>query len=92
VTGRPVIREIAAPFVVAAPSGARVRTRLRVSEQDAAVLWQVGAWLGSLAGRDLAGRCREGRLDAKGRAASRAVRKQALTAVSSSLNSTGPAD
>ncbi|MGH3562160.1 MAG: hypothetical protein ACRDTN_10300, partial [Mycobacterium sp.] len=81
--GGPVIREIAGPFVVGAPCGARVRTRLRVSEQDAAVLRQVGAWLGSLAGRDLAARCREGRLDAKGRAASRAVRKKALTAQSS---------
>jgi hypothetical protein len=79
-----VIREIAGPFVVAAPGGARVKTRLPVSERDALVLWQVGAWLGSLAGRDLAARCRQGRLDAKGRAASRAVRKQALTAQSSS--------
>ena len=82
--GGPVLREIADPFVVAAPCGARVRTRLRVSEQDAAVLRQVGAWLGSLAGRDLAARCAEGRLDAKGRAASRAVRKKSLTAQSSS--------
>ena len=48
------------------------------------MLWQVRAWLGSLAGRDLAARCREGRLDAEGRAKSRAVRKQALTADSSS--------
>jgi hypothetical protein len=73
------LREMAAPFVVAAPSGARVRTRLRVSERDAAVLREVGTWLGSLAGRDLAARCREGRLDAKGQAKSRTVRKQALT-------------
>ncbi len=82
--GRPVHRQIAAPFVVGAPGGARVRTRLRVSDDDAAVLWQVGVWLGSLAGRDLAARCREGRLDAQGCAKSRAVRKQALTAASSS--------
>jgi hypothetical protein len=81
---RPVNRDIASPFVVGGPCGVRVRTRLRVSADDAAVLWQVGAWLGGLAGRDLAARCRQGRLDAQGRAKSRAVRKQALTAQSSS--------
>jgi IS605 OrfB family transposase len=72
------------PFVAAAPAGARVRTRLRVSAQDEAVLQAVGRHLGSLAGRDLAVRCTEGRLDARGKAASRAVRKRALTAESSS--------
>jgi hypothetical protein len=78
------LREIAAPFVTAAPAGARVRTRLRVSSEDAGVLRAVGRHLGSLAGRDLAARCAEGKLDARGRAASRAVRKRALTAASSS--------
>ena len=48
------------------------------------MLRAAGAYLGSLAGRDLAARCAEGRLDAKGRARSRAVRKRALTAASSS--------
>ena len=48
------------------------------------VLWAAGAHLGSLAGKDLAARCAEGRLDAKGRAVSRARRKRALTAESSS--------
>jgi hypothetical protein len=78
------LRPIAGPFVAAAPAGARVRTRLRVSPQDEAVLGAVGTHLGSLAGRDLAARCAEGRLDAKGRAGSRARRKKALTAESSS--------
>jgi hypothetical protein len=78
------LREIASPFVAAVPAGARVRTRLRVAAQDAAVLRAAGSHLGSLAGRDLAARCAEGRLDARGRAASRAVRKRALTAESSS--------
>ena len=78
------LRPLAAPFVAAAPAGARVRTRLRVSAQDEAVLWAAGTHLGSLAGRDLAARCAEGRLDAKGRAASRARRKKAMTAESSS--------
>jgi hypothetical protein len=61
-----------------------VRTRLRVSEQDEAVLRAVGAHLGSLAGRDLAARCAQGHLDKKGMASSRAVRKRTLTAVCSS--------
>ena len=78
------LRPVAAPFVAAAPAGARVRTRLRVTAQDEAVLRAVGAHLGSLAGRDLAARVREGRLDARGKAASRAARKRALTAASSS--------
>ena len=78
------LREIAAPFVAGAPAGARVRTRLRVSPQDAAVLRAVGSHLGSLAGRDLAARCAEGRLDAEGRTVSRRERKRALTAGSSS--------
>jgi hypothetical protein len=78
------LRPVAAPFVAAAPVGARVRTRLHVSLQDEAVLWAAGTHLGSLAGRDLAARCAEGRLGAKGKAGFRAVRKRALTAESSS--------
>ena len=78
------LRSIAAPFVAAAPAGRRVRTRLRVSAGDEAVLRAAGTHLGSLAGRDLAARCAEGRLDARARAASRARRKRALTAQSSS--------
>jgi hypothetical protein len=78
------LRTISAPFVAAAPAGARVRTRLRVSGQDARVLAAIGAHLGSLASRDLAARVRQGRLDGAGRAASRRGRKRALTAASSS--------
>jgi IS605 OrfB family transposase len=78
------LRPVAGPFVAAAPAGARVRARLRVSSQDEAVLWAAGMHLGSLAGRDLAARCAEGRLGAQGRAGSRARRKRALTAESSS--------
>ena len=78
------LREIGVPFVAAAPSGVRVRTRLRVSPRDAEVLGAAGRHLGMLAGRDLAARCAQGRLDAKGRAESRRERKRALTALSSS--------
>jgi hypothetical protein len=55
-----------------------------VDETDALVLNALGVHLGSLTGADLAWRCREGRLDAKGKAVSRATRKRALTAASSS--------
>jgi hypothetical protein len=78
------LRVIAAPFVAADPAGARVRTRLRVRPQDHAVLWAAGRHLGSLAGRDLAARCAEGHLNPKSKDASRARRKRALTAQSSS--------
>jgi IS605 OrfB family transposase len=78
------LRPVAAPFVAVAPAGARVRTRLRVSVEDEAVLRAAGSHLGSLAGRDLAARCAEGRLDARGKAVSRAARKRALTAEASS--------
>jgi hypothetical protein len=78
------LRPIAAPFVVAGPAGVRVRTRLLVSGADAVVLGAVGEHLGSLAGRDLARRCSECRLDAGGRARSRRQRKASLTPVSSS--------
>jgi hypothetical protein len=44
------------------------------------VLAATGAHLGALASADLAARCREGRLDAQAKAASRRERKQALTA------------
>jgi hypothetical protein len=81
VSGR--LREIRAPFVAAPPAGARVRTRLRVSAQDVMVLEAAGRHLGLLAGRDLAARCAEGRLDPHGRAVSRRERKRALTSQSS---------
>jgi hypothetical protein len=78
------LREIAGPFAVAPPAGARVRTRLRVCGDDAAVLREVGEYLGSLASADLAARCAEGSLDAGQRARSRRARKRELTAKSSS--------
>jgi hypothetical protein len=70
------VRMLAPPFLVGRPSGARIRTRLRLSSADEAVLWEVGRWLGTLAGRDLAARC-SGDHDRTGR-------KQALTVSSSS--------
>lgn len=78
------LRSITAPFVVAPPNGARVRTRLMVDDHDAAALRAIGAHLGSLAGEDLARRCHEGKRDATQRAQSRRERKRDLTARSSS--------
>ena len=78
------LRRIAAPFVVAPPTGARVRTRLFVSEHDETVLHALGRHLGSLASSDLARRCQEGRLDAKERAQSRRDHKRTLTTHSTS--------
>ena len=78
------LRPIAAPFVAAPPAGARVRTRLRVTEAESVVLRAVGEYLGSVASADLARRCAEGPLDAKGKAASRRTRKKELTAATSS--------
>jgi hypothetical protein len=73
------VRTLAPAVVVAPPSGARIRTRLRVSADDEQVLRAVGQYLGRLAGQDLAWRCRLGR----GRD-QRADRKRVLTASSSS--------
>jgi len=83
------MRSIAAPFIAAPPTGARIRARLRVEETDAQVLRLVGEHLGSLAGLDLAIRCQlgNGNANANGDGSvddRRAERKQALTAASSS--------
>src|SRR4051812_9306765 len=74
------LREVAASFVVPGPAGVAIRDRLRVSEADAAVLTEVGVFLGSLAAGDLAERSRQ-RLAHD--AASWAVRKRSLTGRSS---------
>ena len=78
------LREVRPSFVVAAPKGARVRTRLRVSPQDIVVLEALGGYLGRLAGADLGARCAQGRLGGKEQQVSRRERKRALTGASSS--------
>jgi hypothetical protein len=78
------LRRIADPVVAAPPSGVRIRTRLHVTEGEAAALTAIGVFLGSMYRTELADRKRRGVLDVDGRAAWRAERKQALTAVSSS--------
>ena len=73
------MRSISPSFVVAPPAGAKVRTRLHLSIADEEVLLQVGEYLGSLAGGDLALGCRLGRGPDK-----RTDRKRALTPACSS--------
>src|SRR6266545_2872335 len=74
------VRDVAASFVVPGPAGVAVRDRLRVCDEDEAVLCEVGALLGSLAAGDLAVRSRQGTAHD---AASWAVRKRELTGRSS---------
>lgn len=73
------MRSIREAFVVAPPTGARIRTRLRPTGNDEDVLRIVGAHLGRLASADLAVRCRLGRGTTQ-----RTARKRALTAQSTS--------
>lgn len=51
------MRTLAEPFVVAAPAGVRISTRLFTSGVDDEVLTALGKHLGHLAGSDLARRC-----------------------------------
>ncbi|WP_405515463.1 IS200/IS605 family accessory protein TnpB-related protein [Streptomyces canus] len=74
------LREVDASFVVPGPAGVAIRDRLRVSDADAAVLIEVGVYLGSLAASDLAERSRQGLAHD---AAGWAVRKRELTGRSS---------
>ena len=56
---------------VARPTGIRIRTRLRLTAADHAVVEAVGVYLGRLAGADLASRCRLGSVNEQ-----RATRKR----------------
>ncbi|WP_243723423.1 transposase [Actinomadura sp. 7K507] len=75
------LRAIDAPFVAAGPSGVAIRARLKgLTARDEQVLGEVGAHLGSLAGRDLKARCRAGTAHDADRWA---ARKRELTGESS---------
>ena len=82
-TGKP-LRKISDPLVAAGPSGCRFRTRLHLSDTEAAALVEIGEFLGGWYRRELAGRVRLGRIDRDGHKQWRATRKQTLTSVSSS--------
>lgn len=76
------LRALAAPFTVAAPSGARIRDRLRLDASDETVLSLVGEHLGRHQRADLMARIAIGRVPHK--ETERAARKKQLTVVSSS--------
>ncbi|WP_409472389.1 hypothetical protein [Streptomyces sp. HC307] len=76
------MRTIVPPFTVAAPSGARIRDRLRVDVAEEKVLTLVGQHLGRHQRADLAERVAIGLVPVKDNR--RAERKKRLTAVSSS--------
>ena len=57
------LRRIGDPVVAAAPPGVRIRTRIHVTEGEAAALTAIGTHLGSLYRAELAGRVGLGRLD-----------------------------
>jgi IS605 OrfB family transposase len=76
------LRPIDPPFVALGPTGVAIRDRLKnLTPADEKVLRLVGAHLGSLAGKDLKARCRDGLEHSTD---TWAVRKRGLTAVSSS--------
>jgi hypothetical protein len=76
------LRTVAESFVASGPTGVAVRTRLKgLAPGDEKVLRLVGAYLGSLAARDLAARCRDG---LEHSADIWAARKRGLTPLSSS--------
>lgn len=76
------LRAMMAPFTVAAPTGARIRDRLRVTAAEHEVLWAIGQHNGRYQRADLAERVTLGRVTPNG--TRRAARKKKLTAVSSS--------
>lgn len=76
------LRVLAAPFTVAAPSGARIRDRLRPTAADEKVLRLAGEHLGHYQRADLAERVKIGQVAANG--TRRAERKKRLTAAASS--------
>jgi IS605 OrfB family transposase len=81
---RVLLRRIGPPIVAGPPSGTRIRTRIHLTEVEAAALSAVGSFLGGVYRVELAGRIRAGHMDHPSQAGWRAERKRAVTAVSSS--------
>jgi hypothetical protein len=81
---RKQLRRIGDPVVAAGPAGVRIRTRLHLTEREAAAVGEVGRYLGSAYRRELAYRITLGRLDRKAHAVWRAEGKRAVTAAASS--------
>jgi hypothetical protein len=81
---RRALRRIGDPVVAAGPAGVRIRTRIYLTETEAAAVAEIGSFLGSVYRAELTARVELGRLDRQSHARWRAQRKQAMTAVSSS--------
>ena len=81
--GKP-LRRMEDPVVAAPPQGARIHTRLHLTDAEAAALTEIGDFLGGLYRRELAHRISLGDLDHDAHNEWRAQRKQALTAQTSS--------
>jgi hypothetical protein len=81
---RRALRRIGDSVVAAGPAGVRIRTRIYLTEAEAAALVAVGSFLGSVYRVELASRVEAGRLDRASQVVWRAGRKQAVTAVASS--------
>ena len=77
-------RRIEDPVVAAPPAGVRLRTRIQVTDVEAAALTVIAITLGELYRAELANRVRLGRLEREAQWAWRAEHKHAITAVSSS--------
>lgn len=78
------LRPIADPFVVAPPKGVRTRTRVHLTPQEEVVLEQIGVFLGEQYRATLVDRISLGVVTRKEQGVWRQVRKQALTASTSS--------
>lgn len=81
---RRALRRIGDPVVATAPAGVRIRTRIHLSDAEAAAVVAIGSFLGSVYRAELSSRVEIGRLDRLTHARWRAQRKQVVTAVSSS--------
>jgi len=79
-----VQRRIGDPVVAAGPVGVRIRTRIHLTEAEAAVVAEIGSFLGSVCRAELVGRIGLGRLDRQSQTRWRAQRKRAVTVLSSS--------
>lgn len=78
------LRPIVDPFVVAPPKGVRTRTRVHLTPEEEVVLEQIGVFLGGQYRAALVDRIALGAVTRKEQASWRQVRKQALTAATSS--------
>lgn len=79
-----LLRPLAPTFVIASPSGARIRTRLHVTSSEDTSLTAIGSELGRQYRTTLTSRMRAGRLTPEGKKDWRREHKKTLTATTSS--------